>query len=1657
MPSSVVALRTPKRAPRVALFAVIAAVTAIALIVLSFVVGVPAGNAAGTNGEKWTLTTDGSTPFDATSGPGLDTGANNKVLRAQDTGLWNFSFTATAAGPATVRVTIPSGAEWPATASSNVGCTNGVTIVSRTQLDCRVAFADGDIVSINFAVTVGAMANGAVLSPSASIGGGAAITADAANSVTVSATPYTMLRTYNSNTEVATVGGIKGARTWHSINLITPVPTDNPKLFGREALSNVVTFDVTLVAGASVSNSSSQLGGGTVSAAPKAGATDNTWTITLTGATTSWISPTALAGSPTFGGLPAVASVSIALGIFYPYDTVVPPNATTQFSAQVKNYAPVSLSGQPNPAVPGQESTKTCPTPVAQQSDACLGGSITRRTSAELNETNIDSAQPNAAYTGRLFGGFNSKVLVGEQFTAMGGMFNSGSSEQAANDPWITMVWDPSELSLVTARAPRIVATGALASSFYAAGHGSPIPSADYVMEFSDVALASASARSSFDASTDTAAVWYSDPSLVPGGAAAVSVIRVKYLKPLNPGSAIGLAPVLKRTVASENLAIDTALRWYNRGGASGIATTAVKIGSVGVNRAFVRASLQWLAVPGATYPAGSAQTNDVVSLKVSPTVYGPVEGSDAVATNSRIQITMPSACYEPVSVPDGATLTPGVPGADCNTGTPAVVTWGPSDIAAPVGAASPDVHGVQLTPFEIPVLVKSGVTPIPTTAQAKSVASSSSDTTVVGERSASATLSVSAASVIKFTKTATSVVPGKVAQGEEFTYTLTWTNPSIGSFTNTTAIDVLPFEGDVRGSTGLTLPLEVLNVSASMTTVEAGSVTVEWTRTAAATVESIVRSTGGTAGNSPQIVWNSGPVAADATALRFSIPQAMVPGSSGSATITLQSPGFTSGGNLANDLQIQTTDSNSGTVIGSARTALLSLTSSTAALSLVKTVLPTQVSAPGEEFTYSYTVVNTGSVAVTDPQIDETEFSGTGEEPTPSCPSGTLQPGASVVCTATYVATQEDVDQGEIRNTAVATATPRVGVPPRSAPATAIVTADTVRSVSLIKLANPVTVTAADETVQYTFFVTNTGNVTLTDFTVDELEFTGAGSSIAGVVCPEESLEPGENMTCSADPYVVVQDDIERGSITNKARIVAADTQGVVVSSDESEAEVAVDQRASLSLTKTVSPDTVVFAGEQVNYSFVVTNTGNLSLTSPTITETKFTGTGAAPSITCPDTVILPGESVECVAPYVVTAADVEAGSVTNEAVASARTVTSDSEFVSEPSSATFVVTSTPDVDLTKTVTPTTFAVSGQTLEYTFDVHNTGNTRLTGVEIDEREFSGSAELGAPVCPSDVLAAGEQMQCTLEYTVTDEDVAAGRVVNTAVVQALSGEDAVESDQSTAEATVADGAVTLEKTVAPNKFSVVGQVLQYTFAISNTGETRLGGVGVDERDFTGSGELEEPVCPADELAAGERMVCTLAYTVTDEDVAAGRVVNSAVAQATSGSGLVESAESSAEAILVDKALTLIKTVSPGSFSAAGDDLLYSFQITNNSEVTISDLLVEELEFTGTGDLSAVDCPTTELAAGESTVCTARYEVTSADVTAGRVTNTAQVTGESSEGQRITSDDSTAWAAQEARGLAFTGFSVGVWVAPAAGVLVLMGLAFVVTARRRRRSA
>lgn len=450
----------------------------------------------------------------------------------------------------------------------------------------------------------------------------------------------------------------------------------------------------------------------------------------------------------------------------------------------------------------------------------------------------------------------------------------------------------------------------------------------------------------------------------------------------------------------------------------------------------------------------------------------------------------------------------------------------------------------------------------------------------------------------------------------------------------------------------------------------------------------------------------------------------------------------------------------------------------------------------------------------------------------------------------------------------------------------------------AIVKAAGAPTYDTSGGTVSFTYTVTNEASVPVTDVTVvDQFTDAAAGSMPGAVTCTALSAPADTCSGASTDllagqtavfvmTYTIRQADLDHGQIIDQATVTASPDRGPALSNTSNEVTVTAVQDPALTLLKSVAPTVVDGAGDVVAYSFLVTNTGNVTLSSLGITETAFGGTGTTPVATCPSGALAPDAFVTCTASYTVTQGDMDAGSVANTAVASAEF--DGAGVLSPASSASVDIDQQPSLDLVKSALPATIGSAGQSITYSFLVTNDGNVTMDAIDVQETAFSGTDTLDPVVCPATELEPGDDMTCSTTYVATQDDIDSGAIDNTATA---TGNDpagaalAVPPTSTFSVTVIFAPALTLLKTADVTEVDRVGDVIQYEFLVVNNGNTTLRGLTVDELAFTGAGTLGAIDCPVTTLAPTDQTTCTADYTVVAGDAGAPRISNTAEALAT----------------------------------------------------------------------------------------------------------------------------------------------------------------------------
>ncbi|MDQ2066842.1 CshA/CshB family fibrillar adhesin-related protein [Xinfangfangia sp. CPCC 101601] len=710
----------------------------------------------------------------------------------------------------------------------------------------------------------------------------------------------------------------------------------------------------------------------------------------------------------------------------------------------------------------------------------------------------------------------------------------------------------------------------------------------------------------------------------------------------------------------------------------------------------------------------------------------------------------------------------------------------------------------------------------------------------------------------------------------------------------------------------------------------------------------------------------------------------------------------------------------------------------------------PLELPAAGDVLEYRFTLTNTGNqtltnLAISDAKLGSAPIQVLADPERPEQGGGlTLAPGESVTlprnesesALVRYLLTQADFNGGTVSNTATATGQSPSGIVvtdisgltnndnlPTISELPQIAKYELVKTGTLPRVvANPAHETKAGDPVVFTLKVTNIGNLTLTGLRVEDPMFV---PQLVGVIA---TLQPGESVNVTAET-VLTQAQIDAGQILNTARVSGTRPGGSAVPPAEGSTTVSVPQRPKLTLEKTaVSPLTVQELGEVVTFDLKVTNSGNTSFVGAITIDDP-----TATSVSCPALPLgrlAPGASVNCLATQAATQADLNAEAMVNIATAKGTTAPiggapTGTTVTSEPGEASVPVIRRPALALEKAAvwTETSYFAPGTEVPYTFTVTNTGNVTLNGVMSIRDNLIPT--VSCPALPAEGLAPGATLVCEGLYLLNVGDVAVGSVTNNATAHfenPETGETATSIPSSYVVPPNAKPALSLIKElIEGDGFDEVGDRLVWKFTVTNTGNVSfasdviihdplLGGDLVCHDSRNGTVSLD----PFSLVPLKGRAVCEAVYEVTQADLDAGKVLNTAYASsifAPRGSDpiFVESPSAQDEAEAVQRgAISLTKEVfveegeDTSVAKGVGERLSWKIVATNSGNVTLRNLRVTDPQL---ADLTCEPANTTELAPKASLVCIGSEVILQSHVDQSLVSNTANTSATTPSGSAV----------------------------------------------------
>ncbi|MDY9928170.1 PGF-CTERM sorting domain-containing protein, partial [Methanosarcina sp.] len=383
-----------------------------------------------------------------------------------------------------------------------------------------------------------------------------------------------------------------------------------------------------------------------------------------------------------------------------------------------------------------------------------------------------------------------------------------------------------------------------------------------------------------------------------------------------------------------------------------------------------------------------------------------------------------------------------------------------------------------------------------------------------------------------------------------------------------------------------------------------------------------------------------------------------------------------------------------------------------------------------------------------------------------------------------------------------------------------------------------------------------------------------------------------------------------------------------------------------ALIIGKSASPATYSTVGQIITYTYNVTNYGNANITGPITVTDSILGTV---NITAGD--LIPGQSVTGTANYTITQADLDAGSITNAAYATGtfgnNTITSNTD--NETVTAVQGPCEFPALIIGKSASPATYSTVGQIITYTYNVTNYGNANITGPITVTDSILGTVNITAGD-----LIPGQSVTGTANYTITQADLDAGSITNAAYATGTFGNNTITSNTDNETVTAVQGpcafpVLIIGKSASPTTYSTVGQIITYTYTVTNSGNVNITGP-ITVTDST----LGTVNITAGDLIPGQSVTGTANYTITQADLDAGSITNAAYATGTFGNNTITSNTDNETVTavqypdyIIEKTVTDVAGNGPaGTVTKAGDAICYRITVTNTGNVHLTNVIVTD---------------------------------------------------------------------------------------------------------------
>ncbi|MBP7961504.1 MAG: DUF11 domain-containing protein [Caldilineaceae bacterium] len=483
--------------------------------------------------------------------------------------------------------------------------------------------------------------------------------------------------------------------------------------------------------------------------------------------------------------------------------------------------------------------------------------------------------------------------------------------------------------------------------------------------------------------------------------------------------------------------------------------------------------------------------------------------------------------------------------------------------------------------------------------------------------------------------------------------------------------------------------------------------------------------------------------------------------------------------------------------------------------------------------------------------------------------------------------------------------------------------------AINVVKTANPTTIVSG-QLVTYTYVITNGGGLAIQNVTVTDDKCSPVSARISGDTDSDNQLDISESWLyrCSTTLTQTTTNTVTSAGTDLAANPVSATAKAVVTV-----------VTPVINVVKTANP-TVILANQNVAYTFVVTNPGNVPLSSVTVSDNKCASVVYQSGDTNTNNVLETSESWTYTCSQALSSTTTNIVTVSGQPATPAGVPLPGIGRVQDTDTVTVTVIA-PGIDIVKSVAPATIYVNG-TVTYTFRVSNTGNITLGSVAVADNKCSPLTRTGGDANSNNRLEVGEIWIYTCSSTLAQD------TVNTATVtgQPVDGSGVPVpgvnpvSDQDTATVNVINPAIRIVKSASASVVNQ-GDPVTYTLDVSNIGDDSLTSVATtDNKCAPLSGPT--PVAPANAnniLEPGEtwRYSCT---TVLTQDT-----TNIASTQGTDSLGKPVTDTDEVFVDVISAGIQLEKSAS-APLVYSGSMVTYTFQVSNTGTDPLSNVVVAD---------------------------------------------------------------------------------------------------------------